>query len=231
MAVPKERLLGRLKAYLTSKAINLSNARIDESSLRLCSLPADDADDAAIDAVIANADVIFPFKEIATGDDRLRTLEAQTKKPETKTPEQLAAEEKAKADAEALAAAQKADTPAWALALIEANKKLEDKLTVIETGKLTDVKKSAAQQAFEKSEVFKALKTPEDKEFWLNQINVDSETPTEDQLKGLETRYTGMQQSIAESLGYSGGIPATGSTATPKADATTVTAILDNMKF
>ncbi len=231
MAVPKERLLGRLKAYLTSKAINLSNARIDESSLRLCSLPADDADDAAIDVVIANADVIFPFKEIATGDDRLRTLEAQTKKPETKTPEQLAAEEKAKADAEALAAAQKADTPTWALALIEANKKLEDKLTVIETGKLTDVKKSAAQQAFEKSEVFKALKTPEDKEFWLNQINVDSETPTEDQLKGLETRYTGMQQSIAESLGYSGGIPAAGSTATPKADPTTVTAILDNMKF
>lgn len=231
MAVPKERLLGRLKAYLTSKAINLSNARIDESSLRLCSLPADDADDAAIDLVIANADVIFPFKDIATGDDRLRTLEAQTKKPETKTQEQLDAEAKAKADAEALAAAQKADTPAWALALIEANKKLEDKLTVIETGKLTDVKKSAAQQAFEKSEVFKALKTPEDKEFWLNQINVDSEVNTEDQLKGLETRYTGMQQSIAESLGYSGGIPAAGSTATPKADATTVAGILDNMKI
>lgn len=231
MAVPQERLLGRLKAYLTSKAINLSNARINESSLRLCSLPADDADDAAIDLVIANADVIFPFKDIATGDDRLRTLEAQTKKPETKTPEQLAAEEKAKADAEALASAQKADTPAWALALIAKQDAIDAKLTVIETGKLTDVKKSAAQQAFEKSEVFKALKTPEDKEFWLNQINVDSETTTEDQLKVLETRYTGMQQSIAESLGYSGGIPAAGSTATPKADATTVTAILDNMKF
>lgn len=231
MAVPKERLLGRLKAYLTSKAINLSNARIDESSLRLCSLPADDADDAAIDLVIANADVIFPFKEIATSDDRLRTLEAQTKKPETKTPEQLAAEEKEKADAEALAAAQKADTPAWALALIEANKKLEDKLTVIETGKLTDVKKSAAQQVFEKSEVFKALKTPEDKEFWLNQINVDSETPTEDQLKGLETRYTGMQQSIAESLGYSGSIPANGSNQTQKANPEMIKGIVDNMRL
>lgn len=231
MAVPKERLLGRLKAYLTSKAINLSNARIDESSLRLCSLPADDADDAVIDLVIANADVIFPFKEIATGDDRLRTLEAQTKKPETKTPEQLAAEEKAKSDAEALAAAQKADTPAWALALIEANKKLEDKLTVIETGKLTDVKKSAAQQAFEKSEVLKSLKTPELKQNWLNRINVDIDTPIEDQIKSLETEYTTMQQTFAESMGYSGQIPAFGSPQEPKADKTTVDGILDNMKI
>lgn len=209
MAVPKERVVIRLKAF--AGRANLSNTRIDELSARLCSLPADDADDAAIDAVITSADAMFPFKDIAAQDDMIIGLKAKVeKKPEEKTKEQLDAEAKAKTDAEAIEAAKKADTPAWALALIEANKKLEDKLTVLETGKVIENKKSIASQAFEKSEVFKALKTPEDKEFWLNQINVDSEVTHDEQIKGLETRFTGMQQTFAESLGYSGPTPSNG---------------------
>lgn len=230
MAVPKEKVVVRLKAF--AGRANLSNTRIDEISARLCLLPADDADDAAIDAVITNADAIFPFREIAAQDDKIIGLENKAKTPIAKTKEELDAEEKAKADAEALEKAKGgAETPEYIKALFAKIEGLQADIVEVKTGSVTASKKSAAQQAFEKSEVFKALKTPEDKEFWLNQINVDSETTTEDQLKVLETRYTGMQQSIAESLGYSGGIPAAGSTATPKADATTVTAILDNMKI
>jgi len=200
MAVPKERVVIRLKAF-ADKA-NLSNNRIDEISARLCELPADDADDAAIDAVITNANAIYPFKEIAAQDDKVVGLEAKLKTPAnpapTPTPVPTPTPTPTPAPAD--------DAPEWAKAMIAKQEAIEVKLTVIETGKLTDVKKSSAQQAFEKSEVLKVLK-PEIKQSWLNRINVDSETPIEEQILGLETEYKTMAQAFADSSSFSGPAP------------------------
>lgn len=227
MAVPKERLLGRLKAYLTSKAINLSNTRIDESSARLCSLPADDADDAAIDAVIANADVFFPFKDIASGDDRVRTLEAQVKKPDTKTQEQIDAEAKAKADSEALEKAKSgSETPEYIKTLMATIEGLKKDIVEVKTGKVLETKKATAAELFGKSEVLKALKE-EVRPNWINRINVDSETSIEDQITALESEYTIIAQSNANSTAYSGSTP-NGINPGTKADDALITSVVDS---
>lgn len=213
MAVPVEMLKGRLKAYLTTKAINnLSNVRIDEFSARLCSLPEDGADDAAIDAVISNADAIFPFKDLASNDDRVRTLEAQTKKPETKTKEQLDAEEKAKADADAIEKAKSEGQPEWVKALMTKLDSQEQTISALVAGKTQETKASQAKAAFEKSEKFKNL--PEVvKNGLFERIKLDSETPFEDQITGLETEHDAYTQFLANSTGHSGQPGGTGGTA------------------
>lgn len=204
MAVPKERVVARLKAF--AGRANLSNTRIDEISARLCSLPADDADDAAIDAVITNADAMFPFKDIASQDDKIIGLENKLKTPPNPDPKNPPDPNPQPNPIPVPAN----DAPEWAKALIEQNKTIAAELETIKTGKLTENKKSAAAQAFERSEVLKALKTPELKQAWLNRINVDSETPIEEQITGLESEYTTMQQTFADSIGYSGTPPING---------------------
>lgn len=205
MAVPKEKVVIRLKAF-ADKA-NLSNTRIDEISARLCSLPADDADDAAIDSVITNANAIYPFKEIAAQDDRVIGLQNQLKKPEEKTAEVLAAEAKAKADAEALEAAKtKPEIPDYIKALMTTMEGLKADIVEVKTGKVLETKRLSAAEAFEKSEVLKALK-PEIKQNWVNRLNVDSETTIEDQITGLETEYKTIAQAFADSSSFSGPAP------------------------
>lgn len=204
MAVPVETLKGRLKAYLTSKAINnLSNVRIDEFSARLCSLPEDGADDVAIDAVISNADAIFPFRDLASTDDQVRTLQAQVKKPETKTKEQLDAEEKAKKDAEDLEKAKTEGQPEWVKALMTKLDSQEATISALVAGKTQETKASQAKAAFEKSEKFKNL--PEVvKNGLLERIKLDSEIAFEDQVTGLETEHDAYTQFLANSTGHSG---------------------------
>jgi len=86
---------------------------------------------------------------------------------------------------------------------------LLEKVTALESGKITDTKKLTAQQVFEKSEKLKSM-APEIKEKWLNRINVTPET-TEDeitsQVADLETEYLGLTQSFADSSTYSGPAP------------------------
>ena len=77
MAVDKLKVIARLKA-LFPKA-NLSQKRLDALADKLAIKPADDADDAAIDAVIKDFDSILSIEDIAREDDRLRTLEAKQK--------------------------------------------------------------------------------------------------------------------------------------------------------
>lgn len=78
MAVKPELIKARLK--IKYPKANLSNDRIDEISARLCKLPEDDADDAAVDAVLDQADAIMPFEDIAKNDDTIRTLKRKTEK-------------------------------------------------------------------------------------------------------------------------------------------------------
>ena len=193
MAVKPEIIKARLKA-LFPKA-NLSQKRLDVLAAKLAPMPADDADDAAVDVVLNLANDFNSFEEIAREDDRIRTLEAKAN-PEpapTTTPAPTPAP-------------TPSDVPEWAKGLLESNKALLEKVTTLETGKITDSKKQTAQSVFESSEVLKSLK-PEIKSNWLNRIDVNSETPIEDQVKSLEIEFTDIRQAVAENTRYSGPVP------------------------
>lgn len=204
MAVKPEVIKARLKV-LFPKA-NLSQKRIDAYASKLAPKPADDADETAIDAIINDFNEVIDFVSVAQEDDRVRTLEANQKKPvdpptPTPVPTPSPTDPPAPNDVNAK--------------LLEAITKLTGEVEAIKSGKITDTKKLTAQQAFEKSEVLKLMK-PEIKEKWLQRINVTPET-TEDeitaQVASLETEYSDLTQSIADSSSYSGPVPSGG---TPK---------------
>lgn len=218
MAVKPEIIKARLKV-LFPKA-NLSTKRLDALAAKLAPMPADDADDAAVDVVLNLANDFNSFEEIAREDDRVRTLEAKsnTSLAPTPTPEPSPAP---------VVIPTPDDTPSWAKALIESNKKLNEDLEAIKTGKITETKKQTAQSVFESSEVLKALK-PEIKSNWLNRIDVNSETSIEDQIKSLETEYSEIRQSVAENTRYVGPTPSfTSGKEEPSAD--DVKSIVDNL--
>lgn len=198
MAVEVQKIKDRLKA-LFPKA-NLSAKRLDELSARLAKKPADDADETAIDEVINHANDFISFEDIAKEDDRVRTLEVKAK----------AAEDKKDPPAPPTPPNPPAptppgdDTPAWAKALIESNQKFATDLEALKTGKITETKLQQAKALFEKSEVFKSIQDEKAKEFFSKQIDINSETPFEEQIKALETTYSSLVQHQADSTDYSG---------------------------
>ncbi|WP_445453096.1 hypothetical protein [Flavobacterium sp. 25HG05S-40] len=203
MAVKPEVIKARIKVKYPKA--NLSTKRIDEISAKLCTQPADDADEAAIDAVLEAANSFVSFEDIAKQDDKIRTLEAN-QKPTPPTPPTPPADPPTPP-------APPADAPEWAKSIIEANQKLVDdnkklleKVTAIENGKVVDTKKQTAATLFGNSEVLKGLK-PEVKQSWLNRIDVASETPIEDQIKALETEYSEITQTAADSTQHAGPTP------------------------
>lgn len=199
MAVKPEKIKERLKA-LFPKA-NLSQKRIDEISAKLATKPADDADDAAVDAFINDANELMGFEAMAKEDDRVRTLEANQKpKPEPPTPPTPPTDPPTPpAD----------DTPGWAKTIIETNQKLSKEIEDMKQGKITDAKRQTAQQAIEASEVFKGLK-PEVQSKWAGRIDINSETSFEDQVKEFETEFTDIKQTLANTAGYAGSAPSGG---------------------
>jgi len=204
MAVTAEQIKARLKVKYPKA--NLSQKRLDELSAKLAPKPIDGATEEEIDAVLEIANDFNPFEEIARTDDRMRTLEAN-QKPKPTDPPAPAPQNPPTPPAPA-----PDDAPAWAKALIKQNETIAAELEALKTGKVIETKRSAATQAFEKSEILKALK--EDvRPNWINRINVESETSIEDQITALETEYTTMAQSFADSIGYSGPTPAAGSSA------------------
>jgi hypothetical protein len=215
MAVKPEVIKARLRA-LFPKA-NLSQKRLDVIAAKLAPMPADDADDAAVDAVVNQANDFNSFDEIAREDDRVRTLEEKAKAPTPPTP----------ADPPT-PPTPPADVPEWAKGLVEANKALLEKVTAIETGNVLQTKKQTASQLFEKSEVLKGLK--EDlKPRWINRIDVNSETPIEDQIKELESEYSELVQVSADSNQYGG--PAGGGSTNTKPDDAIVNSIVENLNI
>lgn len=196
MAVEKSKVIARLKA-LFPKA-NLSQKRIDDISAKLCMKPADDADETAIDAVINDFNDILSYEAIAKEDDRVRTLEAKIKGDGGTPPEGGTPPGKDPVPD---------DTPKWAKSLIEANEKLAAKVESLEAGKVAETKKQSAAELFKKSEILKDLKE-ELKPNWISRINIDSDTPIEDQIKGLETEYQSIKQQFTD---LAGGVPFSGS--------------------
>jgi hypothetical protein len=199
MAVKPEIIKARLKV-LFPKA-NLSTKRLDALAAKLAPMLAEDADDAAVDVVLNLANDFNSFEEIAREDDRIRTLEAKVTPAPAPAPAPTPTPEP-----NPTPTPPPTDVPEWAKGLLESNKALLEKVTTLETGKITETKKQTAQSVFESSEVLKALK-PEIKANWLNRIDVNSETPIEDQVKSLETEFTDIRQEIANTTKYSSVVP------------------------
>lgn len=213
----KEKIKARLRV-LFPKA-NLSTKRMDEISAKLEKKIADDADDAAFDLVLNDANDLMDFVAIAKEDDRIRTLEANQKQkndPPTDPPADPPKPPTPPAD----------DTPAWAKSIIEQNQKLADELNQIKSGKIIESKRAAAQKAFESSQVLKGL-DENLRQSWANRIDVNSETPIDDQVKGLEAELTALQQTIVQSQRFSGPAPTGGPVNGPSKQE--VEAIVDTM--
>lgn len=117
------------------------------------------------------------------------------------------------------------DTPAWAQALIDQNKTLSEKITAIESNKITETKQQQAQKALQGSQLLPdSVKTK-----WLNRIDLNSETSFEDQVKGFETEYSELQQSIVDSTPLSGSVPI--STVNGKASDAEIDSIVNEFKI
>ncbi|MGG5506704.1 MULTISPECIES: hypothetical protein [unclassified Myroides] len=203
MAVKPEKIKERLKV-LFPKA-NLSQKRLDEISARLAKKPEDDAEDDAIDQVINDANDLMDFAAIAKEDDRIRTLEAKSKAPETTDPKKE--EKKEEGD----------DAPAWAKALIQ-------KVEAIEKGEVVKSKQSTVTDLFAKSEVLKSLPEAQ-KQSWMNRVNLESEDLSAE-IASLETEYSELKQSVVDSMGFSG-VPSYNSVGGKDISDAAVDAILD----
>jgi len=181
----RAKIAGRLKA-LFPKA-NLSTKRIDAITAKLESKVSDDADDAAIDEIVNQANDFMDFDALAKEDDRVRTLEANQKKGEEggNPPK-----DDPKNDP------PKDDTPEWAKALLI-------KVDALEKGKITDSKANTVADLFSKSEILKGL-TENQKQSWLKRVNLESEDLAAE-VAGLETEYTELKQSFADSSDLAGG--------------------------
>jgi|GEM_PF-1873405 len=198
MAVEKQKVIARLKA-LFPKA-NLSLQRLDAIADKLAKKPADDADETAIDAVINDFNDVLSIEDIAKGDDRTRTLEAEKKKAEElaakKKPSPSKEEEEEEVETEGMTAFEKT--------MLKKFGELKSDLDNIKSGNVKQSKLEQAKSLLEKSEVFKKL-DDETKGFMLKNVELESETPFEEQITGLEGLFSKMIQTTADANQYAPG--------------------------
>jgi hypothetical protein len=91
---------------------------------------------------------------------------------------------------------------------------------------MLQTKKQTALQSFEKSDVWTKTGT---KDRWVNRIDVNSETPIEDQIKELESEYSELVQVSADNNVYGG--PAGGGSSNQKPDEAVVSEIVENLNI
>lgn len=201
MAVEAKRIKERLRSLYPK--VNLSTRRLDEISARLAKKPADDADDETVDQVINDANDFMPFADIAREDDRVRNLEARANGNDPKP-----ADPQQPADPKPSDPPQPPtdEMPAWAKTMMESNKKLLQEVGELKAGKITETKMENARKLFEGNETLKGLKETV-KEKWLARIDVNSETPLEDQISELESEYTELVQIAADNKRVAGAPP------------------------
>lgn len=181
----KQRISGRLK-HLFPKA-NLSQKRVDAITAKLETKVSDDADDAAIDEIINQANEFMDFEALAKEDDRIRTLEANQRKVGEEEPNPPGTPPVPPKD----------DTPEWAKALLQ-------KVESLEKGKITESKANTVADLFSKSEILKSL--PENqKQSWIKRVNLESEDLASE-ITALETEYSELKQSIVDSSEYAGSL-------------------------
>lgn len=202
MAVAPEKIKARLRA-LYPKA-NLSTKRLDVYAAKLAPKPADDADDEAIDAIINDYNEVIDFEAVAKEDDKTRTLEAAKAKADADAAKGKGGDVKKDDDEEVIEVDP--DAPAWAKALLKQNEKLTSDLEAIKTGNAKQSKLEQAKSLLEKSEVFKKL-DEDTKGFMLKNVDLESETPFDEQITGLEGLFGKLVQSSADGGDYAGAPP------------------------
>jgi hypothetical protein len=194
MPVEKKQVIARIKAKWPN--LNLSQTRLDAIADKLAKLPADGADDAAIDVVLDAQNDVLAFEEIAKMDDRNRTLQAEVEKlkgnpnpPTPPTPPNPPTPPKGDETAEMLKK------------ILEANQALAEKVENLEKGKIVESKQNTLKELFAKSDVFKSLK-PEQIAIFQKSIDLDSETPLDEQVKSLEVTAQDLIQTAKDVEGY-----------------------------
>lgn len=184
----RQKIAGRLKA-LFPKA-NLSTKRIDAITAKLESKVSDDADDAAIDEIVNQANDFMDFEAVAKEDDRIRTLEANQKKGEEGKGDGTDPDP------------DKNPNPNPENETNTLLKTLLGKVEALEKGKVTESKTNTVADLFSKSEVLKGL--PENqKQSWLKRVNLESEDLAAE-VSALETEFTELKQSIVDSSDFAG---------------------------
>jgi hypothetical protein len=182
----KQILIGRLKAQFPKA--NLSQKRLDAIADKLVLKIPDDAQESVFDEQIKLANDFMDFEAMAKEDDRIRTLEANQKKDIDPDEE--------KKDAQKPKEATPEEMPAWAKPMFE-------KLEALEKGNVEKSKRETVEKLFTNSEVLKDL--PESlKNSWINRVNINAED-LEAEIKGFETDYMSMKQSLADSTDYASG--------------------------
>lgn len=216
MAVSTDKIKERFKVLFPT--LNLSSKRLDELAARLAQKPADDADDAAVDQVINDANTYVPFSDLARTDDVVRDLQGKLDQKGKKTPQELADEAAAKKksdDAAAAAEEAKGKAPDWFKAYAESQdekfNKISGTIEAIKTGNTISKNTDVAKQLFGSSKILGAIKDDAQKSFWLSQIKVTDETTQEqieEQITTLEGQYGVIVQSKADETVHAGAPPA-----------------------
>jgi hypothetical protein len=223
MAVKPKKIKERLME-LSPKAKNLSKARMNVLTVALAKIPADDADDDAIDAVINDHNAVFNFEEIAKSDDTIRTLQAKLKnqKPDEEEEEEEEEEEDPKPGSK-----KSDEMPVWAKGLFQKLDSVSTELNSIKTGKVIENKMENAKSLFAKSEILKKLPEKVQQRF-LKTLELDNEDLTiEDQIAELEEENEEFVQSLADSESVAGTPPA--NTAASKVSDEELADIVGNM--
>lgn len=185
----RAKIEGRLKA-LFPKA-NFSTKRMDVITAKLESKVSDDADDAAIDEIVNQANDFMDFEAIAKEDDRVRTLEANQKKGEEGKVEGTEPDP------------DKNLNPNPENETNTLLKTLLGKVEALEKGEVSKSKAKTVADLFSKSEILKGL--PENqKQSWLKRVNLESDDLAAE-VAALETEYTELRQSFADTSDLAGG--------------------------
>lgn len=168
----KEKIKERLRAKFAG--VNLSQKRIDEISTRLEGKITEESE---IDGALDTANEYYPFADIAKEDDRVRTLEALSKKT-PQDPPQKPEETEDK------------NTPEWAKSLVSTVTDLKAKLDVYEQ---KENKQTSIQKAIAK---LKEKNIPDSfSKIAIKNLNANSDEEIESFVSEIESSFTEFQQS------------------------------------
>lgn len=186
----------KIKAQLKAKfpGVNLSNDRLNAIADRLSKKITDEAQ---IAEKLDEFNELMPLADIAREDDRMRTLEAQSKKPAQQQPSQQQPQTEPPAD----------DTPAWAKSLIQEVQTLK-----------AEKAQTSIQQKLSTHEKLKGIPA-----VFYKGRSLPKEEELDSFVEAIATDYTAFKQETAQTI-PADGRPASG---LPAATATAIDAQID----
>ena len=181
---------------------NLSTKRLNELSARLAKKLTDESTEEEVDQVLEDANDFYSFEQIAKDDDRVRSLEAKASKVKKNSDDDDDDDEDDDDDDD------EDDEPKKKKAkgndkTLEMLEKINNRLDNIEKGEVTKSKTASAREVFDSNETFSSMQDKELKDFWFSQLDVNSETPIDEQIENQAEVYQKMVQNQADSGQYS----------------------------